>query len=56
VTEIYVPRLRYPHGFVARFEGVPAELERGDQSFTVGALASGPATLSIVPIWPQRER
>jgi hypothetical protein len=56
VTEVYVPRLRYPHGYITRLEGVPAELHRGEQSFTIRALASGPATLLITPIWPSHER
>lgn len=53
-TEIFVPRVHYPNGFVVRFEGVPAELERFDaeQLVRVRALASGPAWLHIQPIWP----
>jgi hypothetical protein len=56
VTEVYVPHRRYPHGYITRLEGVPAELHRGAQSVTVRALASGPVTLLITPIWPSRER
>jgi hypothetical protein len=56
VTEVYVPRRRYPYGFIARFEGVPAEPHRDAQRFTVRALATGSATIQIDPIWPDRER
>jgi len=48
-TEVFVPAIHYPAGFVVRFEGVPADLERADalQTVTVRALASGPAWLTL---------
>ena len=51
-TEVFVPSIQFPDGFVARFEGVPAELERSemDQVVHVRALAPGPAWLTIEPI------
>lgn len=50
-TEIYVPRLQFPNGFIVRFEGVPAHLVRSasGQSVKIRSLASGPAWLTIVP-------
>ncbi|MGH8241188.1 MAG: endoglucanase, partial [Steroidobacteraceae bacterium] len=48
-TEIYVPRIQFPDGFVVRFEGVAALIERSDadQLVRVQALTSGPAWLTI---------
>jgi len=50
-TEVYVPRIQFPSGFVVRFEGVPADLERSaaGQCVRVRALASGAAWLTIEP-------
>ncbi|HEY1963032.1 MAG TPA: cellulase family glycosylhydrolase [Rhizomicrobium sp.] len=55
-TEIYVPRRRYPTGFVTRFEGVPADLKifKNEQRVEILALASGPVTLRIEPVRPDR--
>ena len=51
VTDIYVPRAHYPDGFLVRFEGVPAALDRSEdgQYTRIIALASGPAWLTIEP-------
>lgn len=55
VTDIFVPRVQYPHGFIVRFEGVPADLERDAeaQHVRIRALASGPAWIEIEPIRPE---
>ncbi len=53
-TDIYVPRIQFPEGFIVRFEGVPAEITPLDaqQRVCVLALASGPAWLSLEPPRP----
>ncbi len=53
-TDVYVPRAQYPDGFVVRFEGVPATLDRSDdgQYVRIEALALGPAWLAIEPTRP----
>ena len=48
-TEIYAPAVQYPEGWVIRFEGVPAQIERDDarRRIAVRALAFGPAILTL---------
>ena len=48
-TEIYLPRIHFPDGFIVRLEGVPAalEIDAEGQQVRVRALASGPAWLTI---------
>ena len=50
-TEIYVPRLQYPAGFVVRVEGVAADLkiDRQAQRIEVTATAAGRARIVIEP-------
>ena len=47
-TEIYIPAAHYPAGFVLRFEGVPADIDRSRPNLViVRALESGAAWLAI---------
>jgi hypothetical protein len=51
-TEVYVPRLRYPRGFVVRAEGVPFALSRSvaAQTLRVRAYESGAVWLTVTPV------
>lgn len=53
-TEVYAPRIQFPAGFVARFEGAPALLEvsAAEQKVSVRALAPGPVWLTLEPAGP----
>ena len=53
-TDVFVPRVHYPAGFVIRFEGAPADLQRSDTGQWVRArvLAFGPAWLTFEPAQP----
>jgi hypothetical protein len=48
-TELYVPVIHYPDGFIVRIEGVPAAVDRqdGKQTVTLRATASGRARISV---------
>lgn len=48
-TDLYVPRIQYPAGFIVRCEGVPAELDIDPvgQRVRIGAAASGTMRVEI---------
>jgi hypothetical protein len=54
-TELYVPRIHYPHGFVVRVEGLPATVARLDdqQRVTIQATVSGPGLILVTTPRPQ---
>ena len=52
-TEVFVPRLHFPAGFVVRIEGVPASVERLDDRQVVTIQATGSGRASILVIAPR---